>query len=77
MMTSQRKRKRRTNFNTRTGVLLRQSLVNSLEHEMWDRIPAVGREFGSPDFERLMDEDYRSGSGVFDPALKANKSEQC
>jgi hypothetical protein len=27
----------------------------------------VGREFGSPDFERLMAEDHRSASGVFDP----------
>jgi hypothetical protein len=31
----------------------------------------VGREFGSPDFERLMEEDRRSGVGIFDPALKA------
>jgi hypothetical protein len=31
---------------------------------------AVGREFGSPDYERLMEEDRRNGVGVFDPALK-------
>lgn len=30
----------------------------------------VGREFGSPDFERLMEEDRQQGAGVFDPALK-------
>jgi hypothetical protein len=30
----------------------------------------VGREFGSPDFERLMEEDRRNGVGIFDPALK-------
>lgn len=58
-------------------MLLKWRLVNSLEHEIWDRLQPVGREFGSADFERLMDEDYRSGSGVFDPALKANKSEPC
>jgi hypothetical protein len=39
------------------------------EAELWDRTPAVGREFGSPDFERLMAEDHRLGQGVFDPAL--------
>lgn len=35
-----------------------------------DEMRAVGREFGSPDFERLMAEDHRRGAGVFDPALK-------
>ena len=30
---------------------------------------SVGREFGSPDFERLMDEDHRNGVGIFDPVL--------
>lgn len=34
-------------------------------------MPAIGREFGSPDFDRLMAEDQRDGVGVFDPALKA------
>lgn len=28
-----------------------------LEDQLRNRMPAVGREFGSPDFERLMDED--------------------
>lgn len=37
---------------------------------LWDEMRAVGREFGSPDFERLMEEDHRRGAGVFDPALK-------
>jgi hypothetical protein len=27
--------------------------------ELGDRMPAVGREFGSPDFERLMAEDHK------------------
>ncbi|MFG6460102.1 hypothetical protein ACG04Q_00880 [Roseateles sp. DXS20W] len=36
----------------------------------WDEMRPVGREFGSPDFERLMAEDARAGVGVFDPALK-------
>jgi hypothetical protein len=35
-----------------------------------DHMPAVGREFGSPDFERLMAEDHRLCHGVFDPALR-------
>lgn len=42
-----------------------------LEDRLWDRMPAVGREFGSSDFDRLMEEDYRQGRGVFDPALAA------
>jgi hypothetical protein len=40
-----------------------------LETEAWDRTPAVGREFGSPDFDRLMEKDYRDRAGVFHPAL--------
>jgi addiction module HigA family antidote len=40
------------------------------ELRLWDRMPPVGREFGSPDFERLMEEDLRNRVGVFDPALK-------
>lgn len=44
----------------------------SFDHELrlWDAMPPIGREFGSPDFERLMDEDAQAGVGVFDPALK-------
>jgi hypothetical protein len=41
------------------------------EIRLWDQIPPVGREFGSPDFERLMAEDLREGVGVFDPVLKS------
>jgi len=41
-----------------------------VEDQFWDRMPAVGREFGSPDFDRLMEEDYRLGRGVFDPAVR-------
>lgn len=40
------------------------------ELRSWDEMQSVGREFGSPDFERLMAEDSRDDSGVFDPALK-------
>lgn len=61
-MTSLRKRKAaisRTPLGRRT-----------LEDRLWDQMPPVGREFGSPDFERLMEEDRRNGVGVFDPALK-------
>lgn len=37
---------------------------------LWSQMPAVGREFGSPDFERLMAEDHRDQAGVFHPDLK-------
>lgn len=66
-MPSQRKRKLIISAR-----LLTQG-VRILEQEirLWDRMPAVGREFGSPDFERLMTEDQRDGGGVFDPMLKS------
>ena len=41
------------------------------ELRLWDEMPPIGREFGSPDFERLMDDDRRAGVGVFDPTLKS------
>lgn len=67
MMTSQRKR--RIRINRRIEVLLKRRLMSSLEDQMWERMPAVGREFGSPDFDRLMEEDFRQGRGVFDPEI--------
>lgn len=42
-----------------------------LEDRLWDQMPAVGREFGSPDFERLMEEDHRNEVGSSAPALKS------
>ena len=67
MKTSQRRR--RVELNERTSALLRRRTACSLEDQLWDRMPAVGREFGSPDFDRLMEEDFRLGRGVFDPEL--------
>ncbi|WP_157275654.1 hypothetical protein [Pelomonas sp. Root1444] len=66
-MTSQRQR--RTLINRRTEMLLMRRIEGLLEDQMWDRMPAVGREFGSPDFERLMEEDFRAERGVFDPVF--------
>lgn len=40
-----------------------------VEMDVWVRAPAVGREFGSPGFDRLMEKDYRDRTGVFHPAL--------
>lgn len=48
-----------------------QYRARTLEDRLWDQMPPVGREWGSPDFERLMEEDGLKGGGVFDPALKA------
>lgn len=50
--------------------MLARRLDRVLEDRLGDRMPPVGREFGSPDFERLMEEDYRAKVGVFDPAIK-------
>jgi hypothetical protein len=71
-MTSQRKR--RLQLNQRTELSLSRRSVSALEDEAWDRMPAVGREFGSPYFDRLMEEDFRLGLGIFDPALRASVS---
>lgn len=40
------------------------------ELRAWDEMQPVGREFGSPDFERLMAEDSHDDIGVSDLALK-------
>lgn len=50
-------------------MLLKRRALFELEARAWDRMPAVGREFGSPDFERLMEEDFHRRRGVFDPTL--------
>jgi addiction module HigA family antidote len=49
-------------------------VTEAQELRLWDRMPPVGREFGSPDFERLMEEDFRKQVGVFEPALKGFES---
>lgn len=54
-MTSIRKRKSHvTRF-----VLNRHLIAAAWEDRLWDRMPAIGREFGSRDFDRLMAEDHR------------------
>lgn len=67
-MTSIRKRRARI-YRTHL-VTLRRRAAAAREDQMWDQMPAVGREFGSPDFERLMDEDYRLGRDAFDPDVR-------
>lgn len=44
---------------------------SSIEDRLWDSMRPVGREFGSPDFERLMEEDQRRATGVFAPDIEA------
>lgn len=65
-MTSLRKRK----SQAMRSLHRKRWLDAEWEDRLWDQMPAVGREFGSPDFERLMEEDYRNSLDVFDPALK-------
>jgi len=64
-MTSLRKRKAAI-----SRLSLRRCMDSIQEDRPWDNLQPVGREFGSPDFERLTEEDHRNGVGVFDPALK-------
>lgn len=49
-MTTLRKRKAAADHRT----LARCREQRSLEDRLWDQMPPVGREFGSPDFDRLM-----------------------
>ncbi len=65
-MTSLRKRKPIVCQAIRT-----RARLSRLEDLAWDQMPAVGREFGSLDFDRLMEEDFRDQAGVFDPNLKS------
>jgi hypothetical protein len=62
-MTAIRRRKAET-----VSRLLHRLKVWPIEDREWDSMPAVGREFGSPDFERLMEEDFLNG--VFAPEVK-------
>ncbi len=63
-------RKRRTRIRLIHQKTLRRRCGRGLEDQMWDQMPAVGREFGSPDFDQLMEEDHQLGRGVFDPAVR-------
>lgn len=65
-MASMRTRRRKAQ---RSALLL---WSDSFEAELreWNAMTPVGREFGSPDFDRLMEEDRRNSSGVFDPVLR-------
>ena len=54
-MTSLRKLK-----TTVGRTLLARTLHRALEDRLWDEMRAIGHEFGSPDFDRLMDEDCRN-----------------
>ncbi len=61
-------RKRRAEI---CDALLRLNVARALEDLLWDRMAPIGREFGSPNFDRLMEEDYRDGCGHVDPSLMA------
>jgi hypothetical protein len=63
-------RKQRTRVQRMQQAMCRRRRDTAHQTELGDRMPAVGREFGSPDFERLMAEDHRLAQGVFDPALR-------
>lgn len=65
-----------TSLGKRKKLVLRRSLAQHRyfsEHkdEPWSRESALGREFGSPDFDRLMAEDHRNRTGVFDSDLNS------
>jgi hypothetical protein len=61
-------RKRRSRVNRRTGAMLKRQKLAELEAPAADQMPAVGREFSSPDFDRLLEEDFQLRGGVLDPA---------
>lgn len=55
---SARKNKRRIS-NLMYARLYRKPVRLSDELQFWNNIVPVGREFGSPDFERLLEEDIK------------------
>ncbi len=55
---SQRQRKRTVNELFHNRLYNPKFIWWSAEDRDWDNMAPVGREFGSPDFERLMQEDY-------------------
>jgi hypothetical protein len=55
---SQRQRKRTVNELFHNRFYNPKFIWWSAEDRDWDNMAPVGREFGSPDFERLMQEDY-------------------
>ncbi len=63
-------RKQRIKVQRMQKAMCRRRRDTAHAAELGGRMPAVGREFGSPDFERLMAEDHRLARGVFDPALR-------
>lgn len=72
-MTSVRKRKAAI-----CRALLRINRIRSSSIDdllLWDQARPVGREWGSPDFERLMEEDCRNGVGIFEHALRSTELE--
>lgn len=64
-MTSLRKRKLWT-----CRSLINKCGIPKCAADPWAGLRPVGREFDSPDFECLMEEDYLNRTGVFDPELK-------
>lgn len=48
--------------------LCRKPVRLSDELKFWNNIVPVGREFGSPDFERLMEEDIKRWASESPPA---------
>ena len=73
-MASSRKRRAKVRRIQRGVSSLRRE--SSLEGHLWEEMAPVGREFGSPDFERLMEEDQRHGVGVFDPVIRQLVADQ-
>ena len=49
----------------------RNAVAGGVEDELrfWNEAAPIGREFGSPDYERLTEEDRLNRVGVFDPEL--------
>jgi len=60
---------RKRKLMVRRANLVRARL-RALEDVAWDQMAPIGRVFGSPDFDRLMEEDFQNQTGVFDPSMK-------
>ncbi len=69
-MTSLRRRKSRT----LRSMLYGRSRDADLEDRLWDQMSPVGHEFGSPDFERLLEREHFNEDDVIDAILEVQRS---
>lgn len=57
----------KSRVHTLMGRLVRSRAAFQLEMRRWDQAAPIGQEFGSPDYDRLMEVDLDNKTGVYSP----------